>query len=412
LRNGRGEQGINCLIFISKKNRLIKNERIIGLDILRAISILMVVFAHSFHILTPLTKLGYFSAITQEPDNKLMNLGILGVELFFVLSGFLIGGILMRLAIEEEHFSLKVISQFWKRRWMRTLPNYWLFLTISIMVYHLMNRCPFEAKYLQAYIFTQNFLHPNTCCPYPEGWSLSIEEWFYFSLPVVMYLSFRIFKRTSKKKHLLIIFLSYLVVFFLIRFINAFDPINGPDPDEGIRKVVVFRLDAVMYGVIIAYFTKFYPAALHRIRKGLFAISILGTASIFYLLARYNFAFRAPSVYPVRVLTNGFLYFFLPLFLSFSLPFVAGARDIKNRAARKAITHISKISYSMYLTHYSLLLLALFLPMAHGKTPEIVLCYVGYWITVLALASLAYKFFELPIMKLRDRPAHPAKVKN
>ena len=57
-----------------------------------------------------------------------------GVELFFVLSGFLIGGILIKTFQKDNSFGIKTISNFWIRRWFRTLPNYDLILILNIIV--------------------------------------------------------------------------------------------------------------------------------------------------------------------------------------------------------------------------------------------------------------------------------------
>ena len=78
-----------------------KSNRIFGLDVIRSISIFLVLLSHTFAI-------------------QIFEFGILGVEIFFVLSGFLIGQILIRNF--DSGISLSKITDFWKRRWFRTLP--------------------------------------------------------------------------------------------------------------------------------------------------------------------------------------------------------------------------------------------------------------------------------------------------
>ena len=86
-----------------------------GLDLIRSLAICLVLFAHF---------------TTKAPA-----CGVLGVELFFVLSGFLIGGILYQTLRNQDPIHFRDIWLFWKRRWMRTLPNYYLFLAVAIAMF-------------------------------------------------------------------------------------------------------------------------------------------------------------------------------------------------------------------------------------------------------------------------------------
>jgi len=101
-------------------------KRVFGLDILRALAIMFVVAGHGSTLLPP--KIGNIS-----------NLFIFdGVSIFFVLSGFLIGGIFIKL-IEENGIETSVLKNFWVRRWFRTLPNYFLILlTLCLLNFFLM----------------------------------------------------------------------------------------------------------------------------------------------------------------------------------------------------------------------------------------------------------------------------------
>src|ERR1700742_3796245 len=99
-----------------KLTRLFKidfdTKRNYGLDILRAFAILFVLNVHSANCF--------------KPDSRALRVltffNLDGVMLFFVLSGFLIGGILIR-QFEKERASAKMLFTFWIRRWFRTLPN-------------------------------------------------------------------------------------------------------------------------------------------------------------------------------------------------------------------------------------------------------------------------------------------------
>ena len=104
--------------------RIDYEKRIFGLDLMRAIAIIMVMCSHTLWIVPEMR------GITR----KLFSVfGILGVDVFFVLSGFLIGRILYKMYISTD-FTFKDMTYSWVRRWFRTLPNYYLALVINILV--------------------------------------------------------------------------------------------------------------------------------------------------------------------------------------------------------------------------------------------------------------------------------------
>src|SRR5947207_12604591 len=100
--------------------------RVFGLDLLRAAAITMVICAHGFVVLYP-----HFG----EPLGFFGHGGFYGVELFFVLSGFLIGQILIRAGADLAQGGN--VAFFYTRRWFRTLPLFFLFLTVNIVFEYL-----------------------------------------------------------------------------------------------------------------------------------------------------------------------------------------------------------------------------------------------------------------------------------
>ena len=92
-------------------------SRIYGLDILRAFAIITVLYHHSYRYLRDYFDKTIFHAVL--PD---------GVSLFFVLSGYLIGGILLS-EVTKNKFTGRALFNFLKRRWFRTLPAYLVVLT-------------------------------------------------------------------------------------------------------------------------------------------------------------------------------------------------------------------------------------------------------------------------------------------
>ena len=138
-------------------------HRVFGLDLMRAVAILMVVLVHGDAIVKPV--------FPNFPKFMIFD----GVDLFFVLSGFLIGQILLKVFLRNE-FNFMSVLQFLKRRWFRTLPNYY-FVLILALLYTVISTGGigrFSGDYL---FFLQNFRqrHPDF---FAVAWSLTIEEWF------------------------------------------------------------------------------------------------------------------------------------------------------------------------------------------------------------------------------------------
>lgn len=98
-------------------------HRVFGLDVVRAVAILLILCSHSTILLFPNSEATGLRFI--------QFFGTIGVDIFFVLSGFLIGTILIK-HIESNQTQSKHFVQFWVRRWLRTLPNYYLILLVNI----------------------------------------------------------------------------------------------------------------------------------------------------------------------------------------------------------------------------------------------------------------------------------------
>lgn len=334
-------------------------------------------------------------------------LGALGVELFFVLSGFLIGSILIKTFIESPQFSISDVRVFLVRRWFRTLPNYWLILTVDILLYTLLFSDSIESFKLKYYVFVQNLWYPHPPFFFGEAWSLAVEEWFYLLLPISIYIAYLIFKPINKQRFLFKVLVAFITVFVLLRFFNAFKPINGPEQDSGIRKVVFLRLDALAYGVMIAYFLYFKRTFINRIRKYLFAIGIIGTVCIYYLISNDGLAICNTANPTVKFFSDAFLYLILPINFSLLLPYANSVATISNTSFKKVIRFVSRISYSVYLVHYSLVYIPFFYRLKIENPVLLFIAYISYWIIVLLLSFLLYKYFEKPLMKKRDKYTIP-----
>ncbi|MEO8405403.1 MAG: acyltransferase, partial [Chitinophagaceae bacterium] len=214
-------------------------DRVFGLDILRAAAILLVIISHTMYLLP-----------VSEPtkDIFLICCGFAGVEIFFVLSGFLIGRIFLDL-LAKKSLTFAMVKNFWIRRWFRTLPAYFLCMIFYIgMFYYIEHKSPFSDSYnLLYFVFLQNFVAAPPHF-YREAWSLSVEEWFYLLLPAWIWFFYKVIKM---KNAVLSGIITCIIAVTLLRVVVVllYDPVWN----LGVRAIVPLRLDTLMTGVLTAY---------------------------------------------------------------------------------------------------------------------------------------------------------------
>lgn len=356
-------------------------NRVHGLDILRAWAILLVLATHGLGILAPWAPwVDHFTVC-----------GVMGVELFFVLSGFLIGQILLRLFSAPQPPSWAQIRQFWIRRWFRTLPNYLLVLALILALTTSLGHHRPDWRF---FLFLQNFATPHPPA-FGEAWSLAVEEWFYLSTPLLFLLSARLFPSATPKARTLRPILAVIVLALLLRAARALG--GSVEWDAELRKVVLFRPDAIMFGVFWAWVKTWHPAFMASHARALAVAGLgLGGGCTTYFLYIYANAGLDASFFAQTLffsLTSLGLSLLLPLADSIPHPGTI-------RAAMT--TYVSKISYSIYLIHFSLILVLFqrYLSPASG-TVALYILFV-YWLVCLTLPAVLHLWYETPMMNLRD----------
>ncbi|SHI49132.1 acyltransferase family protein [Flavobacterium haoranii] len=360
------------------------DKRIFGLDVIRASAIFFVFFSH----------IHYLIGSNNELLISLSGIfGYFGVELFFGLSGFLIGSILINLYLEEK-FNLTTIISFLKRRWLRTLPNYYLvlFLNIMIALYFEFNLDNWF-KYL---LFFQNF-YDYSITFFTESWSLSIEEFAYLFSPIIL---FTIHKFSNNKKWSFLT--SILLLIITVHFFRYFNYLNSNIKDlfiwnESVKAVVVYRLDAILFGFLAAWFIKFYKNEIGKFKMLLLLIAILLFFVQFFQLSQI-LTIQNTSLY-----FNVFYFTLTSITILCLLPFFILWKRTSNIIG-KSITWVSKISYSIYLLHYSVIsvLLKFFILNSKLIISDAVLI-ASYTILTTFFSFLLYQFFEKPILNWRDK---------
>lgn len=352
------------------------------LDTCRSFAIIMVLLSHGRHFITPVW--GDAAAFRIG--------GFLGVELFFVLSGFLIGGIV------EQNFRRATAGQVWvgrflMRRWLRTLPVYYLFLVINAVLIataivpgNLSSLAPFV-------FFAQNFAWPGPPI-FGEAWSLSVEEVFYLIFPLSLYFLGKVHSDRRKAFALVIMLLLLIPLMARIGAVTVFTP----NWEEGVRKIVVFRLDAIMSGVLAWWLVHEYQL-LERFRASFFA---LAASIVFIVIVAIFFTLGS------AINNNSFARVLLFPLVSFgcAMAILAGLRTPSTSSTFKRSTNIvARLSYAMYLAHMPIfhLVMHYFGNAQSGDIYGAFSRWIIFFIGSICVAALIERLVERPILKWRDR---------
>lgn len=362
-------------------------KRVYGLDIMRALAVLLVVFGHMLQHSKPPDWLAHFG-----------RLGISGVEIFFVLSGFLIGGIIIDLIKKGKFQTASDLLRFWSRRWLRTLPLYYLFFFIYLRFDW---TGPSQlSEHLDYLFFFQNFAWraPDF---FLLSWSLTIEEYFYLLFPFVFFLLHKATRNpvSSLKVAIGIFLLGPLALKLICTPYHGWDDFNFH-----LRMVTVMRLDSLMYGVAAVFIKNYYPTLWSAVKKWTALWVVLAAAASYYIYA------NIPGLtgQPYSRLIQTFLFPALSLSIALLLPAFDSIRHSRHLYVKDFITYISTVSYSLYLGHIlvitlvsNALILTPYGQQAIEAHPERL--YPIYLAFIMLLAPVTYYGWELPFMKLRDQ---------
>lgn len=346
-----------------------------ALDGLRGLAILLVVVYHNFGFIN------YFF------------FGWLGVDLFFVLSGFLITGILLG-AVGKPHF----LRNFYIRRALRIFPLYYASLIIFLFIIpHLSSRADFT-YYIknQIWLWTdfQNWLYifnPDYSTNILHHlWSLAVEEQFYIVWPFMILL--------IKKPGRLIVLLSVLLILIMsLRLIIWLYEIENL---AYFNLYTFSRIDGICIGCILALLINFYPGFL----KKYFTIIILSLAGFNFLFYFLNQRFHYTLPY---LAVAGYTTFAIILALLVYESITGKNRIIQLIFTSSFMKFLGKISYGLYIIHWPayillspaiLAYLQKFIPGLYANYSVSIICIL---ISVL-LSWLSFKYFEKPFLDLKS----------
>lgn len=342
----------------------VKQDRTLGLDIPRALAIIVVVFCHYVY--------------------QFEFLGFYGVELFFALSGFLIGGILFDLLRTENSWTFGRMLNFWQRRWWRTLPNYFLFIGVWLGMMALLGKpIPAPRELINFLFFLQNFTDPEIGF-YGVSWSLCIEEWFYITFPLVIFLLAKC--SIAVERAFVFAALGMAISSILVReyYFQVYSV-------EEVRVITTARLDAILYGALAVWSVKVSDVV--RRRSGWIAIcgAVLFVATIGMDFTGDKFLQRLKFVT-------------MPLSCAATLPWLSTVQRLPVflRLIERPVTSISLWSYSIYLLHMPVLFLCYEALAGLRETTlgNVIVKAVAVLITLIG-SSMIFWRFEKPLTRRR-----------
>lgn len=329
-----------------------------------------------------------------------------GMDMFFVLSGFLIGSILLR-SIETS--GSQHVRRFYLRRVFRTFPSYYLVLTFLVVTTALTanqrHNLPFEYTYLTNYRSN----HPHDVVM-PWGWSLALEEQFYLAVPVLFFTLQRIEGDAGRLAVLIALWSS---TFFtrLALYLHPFGfGSSAVFVDMYIRTHT--RCDTLVAGIILAYVHNRWSVPIAHWLENPRSRAMLALPSLGCLWILMNpLLFGDKAIYIVQVFSWGTLTSLM--YFGWVLLILHGGDGWVRRALSASVfRRIATLGYGVYLVHIPICY-ALILPFARtlvqeGRWPMAIVWPVSLFSLIAASLAVSYVLHvlvEKPSLRLRDRLA-------
>ncbi len=357
------------------------HDRVFGLDILRAAAILLVLYSHR----------NLISATDRVHQHFIYLCGFWGVELFFVLSGFLIGSRLI--VLSEKNAGISDYLIFWKKRWARTLPLYFIILGL----YWHFSYEHFPWKHI---FFLQNSYHITDIdlLTFNQSWSLAIEEYAYLLLPILLLVGTLIWRIKSKKR-VLVLLLGIVLISLVARIYYAwtFPTIVY---DNWIRKSTFLRIDAIAIGMLVAWVKFHYQTIYYKLSGLLVPLTCL--TFILVMNSIGNVLVSKDQEHLFFPSTFGFT--LVSLSLAFMIPFF-DKNEINNNLAKLKLVHFwvtltAMLSYCIYLIHIPIY--EYFYKYLDGKIPFKVNVTLML-MTVYSISLISYFLIERPFQQIASK---------
>ncbi|HHF3894241.1 TPA: acyltransferase family protein [Haemophilus influenzae] len=338
-----------------------------------------------------LRAIAVISVIIYHLNESWLSGGFLGVDIFFVISGFLITGIIIT-EIQQNSFSFK---QFYTRRIKRIYPAFITvmalvsFVASAIFIYNDFNQLRKTIELATAFLsnfylgLTQGYFDLSTNeNPVLHIWSLAVEEQYYLIFPLILILAYKKFREIK------VLFIITLILFFIL-LATSFIPANFYKEvlhQPNIYYLSNLRFPELLVGSLLAIYHNL-SASKQASKQASNVIAILSTLLLFSCLFLMNndIAF-IPGITLI-----------LPcIFTALIIHTTSQNNIIKLCLSNKAIVFIGKISYSLYLYHWIFIALAYYITGEKQINNQSIAV-----VTVLTIifSVLSYYLIEQPIRK-------------
>ena len=360
--------------------RFTNRERQPGLDLLRALAIIVVVLYHT----------GIFGFALPY---RVHRFGWIGVDLFFVLSGYLIGGQLLASLKRDEKINF---GRFLARRALRILPAYFVVLAIYFSLPWL--REFQEISPLWKFILSVQNIGLRGGTAFSHAWSLAIEDQFYLALPLVLLLVWR-----GKRAGIIVPCLVVLGGIALRAFLAWKNPgTNGGVSFRGYQLWIYYpswtRLDPLLFGVVLAAIEQFRSKWWQRLMASAPWLWLPGLAAIVFGLY-----LGEGEVLTVTAVTWQLL--LIALGMAALLVCAISPRLPFRRLQVPGAALIASIAYSVYLSHKLVIHALIQFCSSHNIALTSVPALLLVEISIYAVGFLLYLAVERPFLLIRHRIA-------
>jgi peptidoglycan/LPS O-acetylase OafA/YrhL len=309
---------------------------------------------------------------TATVANRIEGFGWAGVDVFFVLSGFLVGGLMMK---EWNRTGSVDALRFLKRRAFKIWPAYYTFLLVATIL-HVR---PLKTFFWQNLLNVQNYI-PSSLS---HTWSLAVEEHFYLALAAMVFIfNARRWRPTS-------LIASCLCIAILVEFLRAYLLMHG----HPVYFYTHTRIDALLLGVSLATLRTFWPHRFAALQRLVFPLLFVLAIGIWRLYVDRD-AYPEPNA-----LTSPWLITFVD-YAAAALLLLLYRPGGRHSRPYRLVARIGIYSYGIYLWHVSVVNWTVaHVPHALVAITSTLLPYL----LAIPLGILMTKAVELPFLRLRER---------